>query len=465
MILEIIAVYRSPTYGKSLICRPYKNIFVQIDKTTLHDLSFLKGQESVFTLLNRCSSQDGASFLFKIIQEPPATFKGLKEQQSAVRFWMDNLDAWPQIISNGTLVMIRKFYESADGAPEKPNNFNLMLSTVMQKIFNKDIYSFVRFSIAHLIDFLKGIHELTQLQNKKTPATISKVLTEFEKALELPLIQMLLKADQNSPQKYLLNLSYRARREIKHLVLKLMQQYAFLDALQSMARATKEHGWVFPEIYPSGEMKYEAEELFHPLLKKPVPYSLSFSKEKHFLFLTGANMSGKSTLIRSLGVAALLAHIGMGVPAKKMSISFLEGIITNMQVEDNIFLGESYFFAEVQRMKSTAEKLQKSQFHLVLMDELFKGTNVHDAYECSNAVIQGLLCQNQNIMALSTHLNELSTDLVMQKAVFFKYCHTKISDDGHYEFSYQLKDGVSQDRIGFLVLKNEGVLDLLKKKD
>lgn len=435
---------------------------MQIDKTTLNDLSFLEGPNSVFSLINYCTSQAGSSVLYKTIQNPPSSFDSLKQQQMAVQFWTNKKEKWPAVITNGTLVMVRKFYESADGAPEKPNTVNLMMSSVMQKLFNKDIYSFVRFSIAHLIDFLKGCRELLQLNEKNPPFFIKRELEEFEKLLKIPLVILLLETNPKSSQKVLLQLSYRARREIKHTVLKSIHHYAVLDAFQSMAKATQQLNWSFPEIFPSEEMKYEVQDLFHPLLKKPVPYTFSFSQKKHFLFLTGANMSGKSTLIRSLGLAALLAHTGMGVPAKTMQISFLEGIITNMQVEDNIFLGESYFLAEVKRMKLTAEKLSKSKFHLVLMDELFKGTNVHDAYECSRAVIDGLLNQNQNIMALSTHLNELSDDLHEIPAVFFKYCETEISENESYRFSYQLKEGVSKDRIGFLVLKKEGVLDLLK---
>src|ERR1700742_2411592 len=112
--------------------------------------------------------------------------------------------------------------------------------------------------------------------------------------------------------------------------------------------------------------------------------------------------------MRSLGVGALLAHLGMGVPAVALRTSFLQGVITNMQVEDNILRGESYFFAEVQRMKQTAEKLSQHEPHLVLMDELFKGTNVHDAYECTKAVIEGLLHHPNHLMILSTHLYEVA---------------------------------------------------------
>ena len=96
------------------------------------------------------------------------------------------------------------------------------------------------------------------------------------------------------------------------------------------------------------------------------------------------------------------------------------------------------------------------------MDELFKGTNGYDAYECSYAVIKGLLNKKNNFMVLSTHLSELSEQLQSFPEIIFRYCQTNKDEQGRYEFTYQLKKGVSNDRIGFLVLKNEGVLDILK---
>lgn len=435
-----------------------------LDKTTLQDLSFLQGEHAVFTLINRCTTQAGTDTLRKQIQAPPGTFEKLKEQQNAVRFWMEHIDDWTKKVSNGTLVMIEKFYESADGVAGRTNPLGLLINSMMQKVFNRNAYSFVRFSVSHLIDFLKGCNDLVQLEQYNPPAAIAKELEGFKETLSLPLCQSLLQVNDDAPQSMLMEMSYRSRREIKHIIYHTIERYARLDALHSMAAATLEHGWMMPSLLPSDALHYEAEQLFHPLLKNPVAYNIEYTRDKNFLFLTGANMSGKSTLIRSMGVGALLAHIGMGVPAKAMQISFLEGIITNMQVEDNIFLGESYFFAEVQRMKLTAQKLSRNRYHLVLMDELFKGTNVHDAYECSRAVIEGLLQQTDNLMALSTHLNELSENLKGEKNIWFRYCYTHITGDGKYEFTYQLREGVSKDRIGYLVLKNEGVLALLGQK-
>lgn len=435
-----------------------------LDKTTLDDLSFLKGEHAIFFLINRCTTQAGTDVLRKHILTPPASFEKLQEQQDAVRFLLQYPDHWTKTISNGTLVMIEKFYESSDGIAGREDPFTLFINSALQKVFNRNAYSFVRFSVSHLIDFLKGCRELLQLEVHHPPVSIKRELEGIQHTLDLPLCKALLATHSDAPHRELMQLSYKARREIKTAIFQLMERYARLDALQSMAKATREHAWVMPVLQPSSALHYEAHHLYHPLLAHPVAYNITFSRKENFLFLTGANMSGKSTLIRSMGVAALLAHIGMGVPAQAMNISFLEGIITNMQVEDNIFRGESYFFAEVQRMKLTAQKLNRNRYHLVLMDELFKGTNVHDAYECSKAVIEGLLQQHDNLMALSTHLNELSENLKDRPNVWFRYCYTKITDNNRYEFTYQLKEGVSKDRIGYLVLKNEGVLDLLSRQ-
>lgn len=434
-----------------------------LDKTTLHDLSIFGSEHSVFSLINKCTTQAGAEALKKQIQSPPATYVRLKEQQAAIAFWMQYPGKWTSQVSNGTLVMIEKFYESADGVAGRSNPLTLLINALVQKVFNRNAYSFIRFSVSHLIDFLKGCRELADLLDLNPPGAIRTELEAIQEALSLPLCQALVQTVPDASQAQMMELSYRSRREIKHIVYMLIERYARLDALQSMAAATTEQGWHLPELLPSADLHYEARQLYHPLLQQPVAYDIAFSREQNFLFLTGANMSGKSTLIRAMGVSALLAHLGMGVPAARMKVSFLEGIITNMQVEDNIFLGESYFFAEVQRMKLTAQKLNRNRFHLVLMDELFKGTNVHDAYECSRAVVEGLLQQKDNLMALSTHLNELSEHLKDKANVWFRYCYTHISEDGKYSFTYQLKEGVSRDRIGYLVLKNEGVLDLLHR--
>ena len=114
-------------------------------------------------------------------------------------------------------------------------------------------------------------------------------------------------------------------------------------------------------------------------------------------------------------------------------------------------------------MKQTAEKLLQHQPHLVLMDELFKGTNVHDAYECTKAVLDGLLQHPNHLMVLSTHLYEVAQQFSDNKEIIFKCFVTNLSDEGGYEFTYTLEQGISNDRIGYRILQKEGVINLLNQ--
>ncbi|MCW5916700.1 MAG: hypothetical protein KIS82_05065 [Ferruginibacter sp.] len=185
-------------------------------------------------------------------------------------------------------------------------------------------------------------------------------------------------------------------------------------------------------------------------------------REKNFLFLTGANMAGKSTYIKSVGVAVFLAHTGMGVPAKKMHLTLFNGLLSNINVIDNLAKGESYFFNEVQRIKSTLVKINDGRKWLILIDELFKGTNIQDAMKCSTTVIEGLLKIRSSVFILSTHLYEIAEDLKRYPNIIFRYFETGLKNDELF-FSYTLHDGVSKDRMGFLILKQQGVVDLIQK--
>ena len=91
-------------------------------------------------------------------------------------------------------------------------------------------------------------------------------------------------------------------------------------------------------------------------------------------------MAGKSTFIKAVGSAVFLAHIGMGVPAESMKLTLFDGLLTNINVVDNIVKGESFFYNEVQRIKNTILKVNDSRKWLILIDELFKGTNVQDLF-------------------------------------------------------------------------------------
>src|SRR6202012_6165093 len=117
---------------------------------------------------------------------------------------------------------------------------------------------------------------------------------------------------------------------------------------------------------------------------------------------------------------------------------------------------------EVQRIKNTLEKIGNHKKWLVLIDELFKGTNMQDAMKCSSTVIKGLIRIPRSLFILSTHLYEIGEELKIYPNISFKYFETSVKED-QLEFSYQLKDGISNDRIGYLIRKREKVGQMLEK--
>jgi DNA mismatch repair ATPase MutS len=437
------------------------------DKTTLKDLAIFttEGGGGVFDLIDRTVTQQGRAMLRKHIYNPPDTWEALTEVQQTIQFWSVHHDLWPKNILNGTLVMLDKYFEAADVVATPPAGIALLFSSFFQKIFNRQEYFFTQFSLSHLADLFKGCRQLAEMASLPgVPPLLLRELRLVQEELSHRLVDPIIGITQHTKYTELVQINYRARRELKHMVYRLIHSFARMDAWRSMALASREHKWVYPELLPGDPVCFDAVGLYHPLLQAPVAYDLKFEHGRNFVLLTGANMSGKTTFMRSLGVTALLAHLGMGVPARQVRISFLQGIITNMQVEDNILKGESYFYAEVLRMKHTAEKVLQPQPHLVLMDELFKGTNVHDACECTRAVVDGLLQHPNHLMILSTHLYEVAQQFSNNNDIIFQCFVTRLTDEGGYNFTYELQPGISNDRIGYRILQKEGVIDLLSRR-
>jgi len=171
-------------------------------------------------------------------------------------------------------------------------------------------------------------------------------------------------------------------------------------------------------------------------------------------------MAGKSTFIRAVGIGLYLAALGMGVPATSMKCSTFDGLLSNIEVTDNTLNGESYFFNEVQRVKTIVEKIQDGTKWLILIDELFKGTNIVDAMKCSTTVVEGLRKVDRSIFILSTHLYEIGDPLRKHHNIQFRYFETEVTGE-NLIFNYQLREGISNDRLGYLILQREKVTDLL----
>ena len=182
---------------------------------------------------------------------------------------------------------------------------------------------------------------------------------------------------------------------------------------------------------------------------------------EHVIFLTGANMAGKSTFLRSLSIAVYLAHMGFPVAAKRMEFVVLDGIYTTINLPDNLGMGASHFYAEVLRVKKIATELGAGKSLLVIFDELFRGTNVKDAHEATVAITGAFTKKKNSLFVISSHIVEAGEDLKQYPGAAFLYLPTRMN--GHTpEYTYTLERGITDDRHGMIIIRNEGIPDILK---
>jgi DNA mismatch repair ATPase MutS len=437
---------------------------MEIDAITFSDLSVFNVdvEESVFHKINFTRTTGGRDELETLLRHPFHDLGKILSTQETLRWIQERETAWPTEISNGTLMVMEKYYTyNFDPIP----NSSSPVDALAFKIFHGPDFSMVRYSAGHFLDFFKGMDNLLRVYlTDETPTLLKELLGEVRARMNHEEIRDAIAAGDvmyMSRQRFL-SFGHFLLYRYKHQVLDLIRLYHRLDAYYGMARAVGELGLHFPTISHQDTPVVKAEGLFHLLLREPVPYNLHLDYANNFLFLTGANMGGKSTFIRAVGISVFLAHIGMGVPAASMELSLFDGLLSNIQVQDNILKGESYFFNEVQRIKNTVLKVADGKKWLILIDELFKGTNIEDAMNCSTAVIKGLVKVKSSLFILSTHLYEIGAGLRTYTNIAFRYFETEVRGEQLF-FSYQLKDGISNDRIGYLILKQEKVIDLLER--
>jgi DNA mismatch repair protein MutS len=437
---------------------------MQIDKTSFSDISIFHTEEefSIFHKLNFTRTIGGKEWLRKFFSEPHDDLKKIIGTQKVIRTLMEHVKDWPTDITNGTVLVMDKYLDyPLDAISQHQTPFNSLL----YKWLHSADYSMTKYSVTHFADFFRGIKNIAGLlEDLDLPMGIKIYIDRIIQLLKEPALAQLSQTDRKEKFSVRQNLfyAYHLRGRYRSSTLELIDTYSRLDAWYSMAMAVKTYNLAFPEFVEQTTPLVEAKGLYHILIPKPVAYDLQMNPEHNFLFLTGANMAGKSTLIKSVGSAVFLAHIGMGVPAQNMKLTLFDGLLSNINVVDNIAKGESFFFNEVQRIKNTIEKINNGKKWLVLIDELFKGTNVQDAMKCSLTVIKGLIKIKNSLFILSTHLYEIGEELKAYPNISFRYFETNVKDD-QLEFSYQLREGISNDRIGYVILKREKVVEMLEK--
>lgn len=436
---------------------------MEIDNITYEDLSLFNKEEefSIFHKLDFTRTRGGKDVLLEYFNQPYSSPEPIRATQQILALILEKMGEWPSSISNGTIMVMERFYETQiDDIPHGQN----LPAALGYKIFHAPDYAMVRYSVGHFADFVRGMNKLVGLLDVPgRPPLLGDLLERARRLLDQDVLHQLAKTESGArlnPMQ-VIYFGHYIRHRFKTAMVSLIDIHNRLDAWYSMAMANQRYQLSFPVFLEQEDPCLEAERLYHLLLPHPVAYEVKLDRNANFVFLTGANMAGKSTFIRSVGVVVFLAHLGMGVPAKSMRLTLFDGILSNINVVDNISKGESFFFNEVQRIRNTLEKIGTKKKWLVLIDELFKGTNVQDAMKCSSTVIKGLIRIRRSLFILSTHLYEIGEELKEYPNILFNYFETTVKDD-QLEFSYQLLPGISNDRIGYLILKREKVVEMLE---
>ncbi|NLI76161.1 MAG: hypothetical protein GX442_06920 [Candidatus Riflebacteria bacterium] len=294
------------------------------------------------------------------------------------------------------------------------------------------------------------------------PPALKAVADEFFRLYELVDVEKIADRGEDPSTVDVFAIDSLLRIQNKENLRKMLAIICRLDAHLGMATATRERGFVFPVVADGPGRRIEVRGLYHLFLSRPVRNDFRLDEEKNLLFLTGPNMAGKSTYMKAVGIALILAHIGMGVPAASMTFSPIDYLFCELSMHDDVRLGISGFMAEVVRIRRILQFCTGKLRLMVIIDEVFKGTNVLDAFECSKVVINGLAGLRDHFFLISSHLVELEPEIRPNGNIRFQSfdAHAR---DGHLTFSYQIADGVSKTRVGARLLDEHGVTAFFQK--
>ena len=235
-----------------------------------------------------------------------------------------------------------------------------------------------------------------------------------------------------------------------------------LEALAALATLAHDHpDWCWPELR-DGAPYFEAEGLAHPLLPDVVARTSDVSLEPpgRFLLVTGSNMSGKSTLLRSIGLAAVLAQAGSVVCARRAVIGPLR-TFTSMRIHDSLAGGVSLFMAELLRLKALVDASTKSGDEtglLYLIDEVLQGTNSEERRVAARRIIGHLLTENA-IGVVTTHDLALHEDPTLDPTSRKVHFREKVGEEGDQvlTFDYVLRPGLATSRNALKLLRIVGL--------
>jgi DNA mismatch repair protein MutS len=427
------------------------------DKQTLDDLNLLGKfkHKSVFGLFNQVITLGGEKILHEMFNTPLSNFGEINRRSADFRSYQESgcyllFDA----------AMFRQM-ESFVNTGGKGHWIESVVSAIRRQVLHfcglNNEYDLNIKSIESTNEMLIQLYE--RLQHLLSTAPTIPFKSQIRNFIYSPLIGNL----KTGPYSFLelLRFNHLFRhvyfKEISEL-LKLIYQ---MDVCQAVAKTAAENNFTYALALPDKCQMMNIKNCRYPGLQNAVGNDIEFNQDTNMIFLTGANMAGKSTFMKAFGISCYLAHMGFPVPAEEMTFSVKEGLCTSINVPDNINLGHSHFYAEVLRVKAVAVELKQSSGLYIIFDELFKGTNVKDAFDATLAVTAAFAEKRHCFFIISTHIIEVGETL-KKKSVNINFSYMPTVMKGNIpRYTYKLEPGITSDRHGMMIIENENILEIL----
>jgi len=434
------------------------------DKQTLEDLNIFgkQGGDSIYNIFNRCTTRGGAAILEEMFQYPLSDHEAINRRSGIIQHFAASGISFPFAAS---------LFDAAEPYLSNTDE-RTRLSATEQPSIGKKISHLIA-PDADTVQIHKGVQALVELIKSAHTLVASPVLQEsshyrgdreaMAALLADPALQSVLQTNSKGKLSHTSIIEYDTLFRFRHrnTLLKLLRYIYYLDVYMAVAGVARERSFVFPQALPREQHLTKAEGVYHPQVSHAVPNSIHITPDSNVIFLTGANMAGKSTFMKSLSIALFLAHMGFPVAAAHMEFAVLDGIFTTINLPDNLGMGASHFYAEVLRVKKVAQELNQGKQLFIVFDELFRGTNVKDACEATIAITEAFARQRNSQFIISTHIIEAGAVLQQSCAnVHFIYLPTHMNNHQPV-YTYTLEEGITDDRHGMIIINNEKILEML----
>mgnify|MGYP002633661888 CR=1 FL=1 len=433
-----------------------------LDAHTLKDLEIFgseTGETCLFQLCNLTRTEGAATVLRQRMELPWSNAARIRSTQESLSYVITQRQAFTKLPA---YIATRVQYYANDILPivTQHNLLEFSIGALSLRASHDRHYFRIRLGVQVTCTLIQELRRFVGRAELASPVgELAPLFQEMRKLLTRPRLAEVPDQEIGNWSWRILRLDQVFRLHEKVSLARLLQLIYEMDALVAMADVTRKYGFVLPSI-EEGSLRVHAEGLIHPFVQEAVANPVVLDQKRRVLFLTGPNMAGKTTYLRAFATALYLAHLGMGVPASSFRFVPAQRLFSSISLNDDLRRGVSYFRAEALRVKAIAQAVAQGYRVVALMDEPFKGTNVKDALEASLAILTRFAAQKDCLFMFSSHLIELSKELSVIGRIDCCYFAAE-EGEGRLRFDYLIHPGVSSQRLGMRVLREEGVFELL----